>query len=45
VHYRPALESYTGYREAELADWRQVNDEVEKSGGHVGIMRATKERP
>lgn len=43
--YRSALEGYFRYREPEPADWRQVNDEVAKAGGHVGIMRTPKERP
>lgn len=29
--YRSAFEGYVGFREQELADWRQVNDEVAKA--------------
>ena len=38
--YKSAFESYRGYREEPLADWRAVNDEVGRIGGHAGIFRA-----
>jgi hypothetical protein len=38
--YPSAFESYRGYREEPLADWRAVNDEVGVIGGHAGIFRA-----
>ena len=37
--YRSALEGYAGFREQELADWRAVNDEVGKVGGHKGALQ------
>jgi hypothetical protein len=40
VSYKSAFESYRGYREEPLADWRAVNDEVGRIGEHVGIFRA-----
>ena len=43
--YRSAFEGYTAFRDQEPADWRQLNEEVDKAGGHVGIMRAAKGRP
>jgi hypothetical protein len=39
VTYRSAFENYRGYRDEPLADWRAVNDEVARIGGHVGIFR------
>lgn len=38
--YQSAFEGYRAYREEPLADWRHVNDEVGRVGGHVGIFRA-----
>ncbi len=40
--YRSAFEGYTAFHEQEPADWRQLNDEVGKAGGHLGIF---KEKP
>jgi hypothetical protein len=37
--YHSAFEGYRGYREEPLADWRAVNDEVGRVGGHAGIFR------
>lgn len=40
----PAAESafagYRSYRDEPLAPWREVNDEVSRVGGHVGVLRA-----
>lgn len=38
VEYRSVLDGYQPYRDQEIADWRAVNDEVTRAGGHVGIM-------
>lgn len=38
--YKSAFENYRGYREEPLSDWRAVNDEVGRVGGHVGIFRS-----
>ena len=35
--YDSAFESYRPYREEPAADWRTVNDEVGRVGGHIGI--------
>jgi len=38
--YRSAFENYSGFKEQEPADWRQLNDEAARTGGHAGIFRA-----
>ena len=40
VEYRSAFEGYRRHAEPELAPWRAVNEEVERVGGHVGVLRA-----
>ena len=42
VEYRSAFEDYRPYREEARADWRSVNEEVARAGGHAGIMRGAK---
>jgi hypothetical protein len=37
--YRSALEGYAGFRDEEAADWRRLNEEVGRQGGHRGAMR------
>jgi len=39
-HYDSAFSNYRGFRESPLAPWRDVNDEVARVGGHVGILRS-----
>jgi hypothetical protein len=39
VKYESAFAGYRGFREEPLAPWRDVNDEVARIGGHIGIMR------
>jgi len=36
--YDSAFSNYRGFREAPLAPWRDVNDEVARVGGHIGII-------
>lgn len=36
LEYRPVLQDYAPYREAELLDWRRANDTVGHLGGHGG---------
>ena len=36
--YESALSGYRGFREEPLAPWRDVNDEVARAGGHIGIV-------
>jgi hypothetical protein len=40
----PAVESafagYRSFRDEPVAPWREVNDEVSRVGGHVGVLRA-----
>ena len=38
VNYESAFAGYTPYREEKLAPWREVNDEVGRVKGHVGIF-------
>ena len=40
VRYESAFEKYRPHSEPELRPWREVNDEVGKAGGHIGIFRA-----
>ncbi|HYH41010.1 MAG TPA: hypothetical protein VD867_03420 [Burkholderiales bacterium] len=40
AEYRSAFESYRAYREEPIADWRAVNEDVARAGGHIGIMRS-----
>lgn len=42
--YASAFEGYSGFKEQEPADWRQLNDEAAGAGGHAGIFR-TKPAP
>jgi hypothetical protein len=38
--YRSAYEGYRPLAEEPLAPWREVNETVERVGGHVGVLRA-----
>lgn len=40
VSYQSAFDGYRSYREEPIADWRALNDEVGRVGGHIGIFRA-----
>ncbi|MGE3162705.1 MAG: hypothetical protein AB7K53_11795 [Burkholderiales bacterium] len=37
--YRSAFEGYRAQGEAKRIPWREANDEVERVGGHIGILR------
>jgi hypothetical protein len=37
--YQSAYEGYRPYVEEPLAPWREVNDTVERVGGHAGVLR------
>ncbi len=37
--YESAFTNFRGFREAPLAPWRDVNEDVARAGGHVGIFR------
>ena len=39
--YRSAFAHYRAFRDERLANWKSLNEDVERSGGHLGIMRAT----
>lgn len=36
--YQSTTADYISYREAAIADWRAVNDEMAELGGHMGHM-------
>jgi len=36
--YRSAFDGYRPFRDEKLRPWREVNDEVERAGGHIGIF-------
>jgi hypothetical protein len=38
VQYESVFSAYRPYQEPVVAPWRDVNDEVARAGGHVGIM-------
>lgn len=38
TQYESAFKSYVPYREQELRTWRELNDDVARAGGHVGIF-------
>ncbi|HET9663512.1 MAG TPA: hypothetical protein VFP00_04725 [Burkholderiales bacterium] len=38
IKYESAFRNYVPYREQPLATWREVNDEVGRVGGHVGMF-------
>jgi hypothetical protein len=37
--YRSAFENYAGFRDEEPGDWRRLNEEVGRVGGHRGALR------
>ncbi len=39
VEYRSAFEGYRRYAEPEVTGWREMNEEVGRVGGHLGIVR------
>ena len=38
VKYESSFAGYNRYRDEALADWRSLNEEVARAGGHVGIL-------
>ncbi|MGZ8209723.1 MAG: hypothetical protein ACXWUH_04380 [Burkholderiales bacterium] len=36
--YESAFSGYRAYRDESIADWRAINDEVGRIGGHIGIV-------
>lgn len=51
TRYDSAFTGYRPYLEQKLAPWRELNDDVHKAGGHIGIFggaagtRAAPEKP
>ncbi len=43
--YRSVLGDYRGYQEVEVGPWRELNDEMERLGGHMGHMDGNGMRP
>jgi hypothetical protein len=39
IEHRSAFEGYRSYAEPEVSRWREMNEEVGKVGGHLGIVR------
>lgn len=37
--YDSGFAGYRGFRDEPLAPWREVNDDVARIGGHIGIVR------
>ena len=37
--YESGFDGYRGFRDEPLAPWRELNDDVARIGGHVGIVR------
>jgi len=40
VPYRSAFDGYRRFGDTRPADWKAVNDEVARAGGHIGILKA-----
>lgn len=38
TRYDSVFTGYQPFREQKLAPWRELNDEVHKAGGHIGIV-------
>jgi hypothetical protein len=38
TQYNSAFTGYQPFHEQKLAPWRELNDEVHKAGGHIGIF-------
>ena len=41
VRYDSAFAGYRPFHEEKPGDWRALNEDVGRAGGHVGIMRGT----
>ena len=39
LRFESVFTGYKPYQEPQIAPWRDVNDEVGRIGGHLGIMR------
>lgn len=45
IEHRSAFEGYRPFRDEAMVPWREVNDEVGRVGGHVGVLRAEEAVP
>ncbi len=41
IEYRSAFDSYKAWNAQSPRNWREVNEEVERLGGHMGHLRST----
>ena len=41
LKYESAFKGFRPYEEQEVASWRDVNDEVARVGGHVGVLKSS----
>lgn len=41
ARYDSVFAGYAPFRDEKLAPWREVNDEVARVGGHIGILRGS----
>jgi hypothetical protein len=41
IGYRSAFSDYRPFREEPVTNWRGLNEDVARAGGHAGIMRGT----
>lgn len=45
TRYDSAFTGYQPYRAQKLAPWRELNDDVHKAGGHIGIVGGAAGKP
>lgn len=45
IKYDSAFSGYQSHREQKPAPWRELNDEVHKAGGHIGIVGGAAGKP
>lgn len=43
--YQSAFAGYARYRDEKVAPWRDVNEEVARAGGHIGIFSSARGAP
>jgi len=43
LKYESAFEGFRPFQEQDVASWRDVNDEVARVGGHVGVLKSGRE--
>lgn len=43
IDYRSAFDGYNTWRDEPLRDWRKLNDDMRRLGGHAGHLRGAPE--